>query len=103
MRIKRWVFWGVFLVIPIAVGAGVIVLEAKAEANAHAFCDRFPVGSPLAVVAAAAHDAGNPKHRMIRANEISIAYIGVPPFSRHVCAIDGESGKVTKAWYIHVD
>ena len=103
MRIRRWVFWGVLLAIPIGLAAGVSVLEADAEAKARAFCDRFAVGSSLAVVAAAARDAGDPKHRMIRASEISIAYIGVPPFSRHVCAFEGESGKVVKAWYVHVD
>lgn len=103
MRIKRWAFWGVLLGTPIALIAGVSLVEANAEAQARAFCDRFPIGSSLADVVTAARDAGDPRHRMIRAGEISIAYIGVPPFSRHVCAFTGESGKVTKVWYVYLD
>ena len=59
--------------------------------------------SGVADVAAAARDAGHPRYRMIRADEISIAYLGVPSFSRHVCAFQGESGKITKAWYAYLD
>ena len=103
MRMRRWVYWGVLLPILIGLAAGVGVLEAGAQADARAFCGRFPVGSPFAVVAAAARDAGDPRHRMIRPNEISIAYIGMPPFSRHVCVVESESGKVAKASYVHVD
>ena len=103
MRTKRWVFWSVVIATAIALATAFSVVESNAEAKARAFCDRFPIGSPLTDVAAAARDTGDAKHRMIRADAISIAYIGVPPFSRHVCAFEGESGKVTKAWYIYVD
>ena len=103
MRKKRWWMWGAVLAVAIGLATAVRVVESNAEANARAFCGRFPMGSPLADVAAAARDAGDPKYRMIRAGEISIAYIGVPPFSRHVCAFEGESGKVTKVRYVHLD
>lgn len=103
MRIKRWAFWGVLLGTPIALIAFVGLVEANAEAKARAFCDRFPIGSSLADVATAARDAGDARHRMIRAAEISIAYIGVPPFSRHVCAFTGESGRVTEVRYVYLD
>jgi hypothetical protein len=103
MRIKRWAFWGVLLGTPVVMIALVSLVEANAEAKARAFCDRFPIGSSLADVATAAQDAGDPRHRMIRTGEISIAYIGVPPFSRHVCAFTGESGKVTKVRYVYID
>ena len=103
MRIKRWVFWGALLCTSIALIAGVSLIETKAEARARAFCDRFHVGSSLADVAAAARDEGDSRHRMIRAGEISIAHIGLPPFSRHVCVVTGESGKVTQARYVYVD
>lgn len=103
MRIKRWAFWGVLLGTPIALIAGVSLVEANAEARARAFCDRFPIGSSLADVATAAREAGDPRHRMIRAGEISIAYIGLPPFSRHVCVVAGESGNVTQVRYVYVD
>ncbi len=103
MRARRWVFWSAVLAVVIGAAAAVGLVESDAEAKARAFCDRFLAGSPLADVAAAARDAGDPKHRMIRAGEISIAYIGLPPFSRHVCTVQGKSGKVTKAWYVYID
>jgi hypothetical protein len=89
--------------IPVALVAGVSLVEANAEARARAFCDRFPIGSPLADVAAAARDEGDSRHRRIRAGEISIAHVGLPPFSRHVCVVTGESGKVTRVRYVYVD
>ena len=100
---RRWLLWGVLLAVLIGLAAGVGVLEAEAQADARAFCDRFPVGSPFAAVAAAARDAGDRRHRMIRDSEVSIAYIGMPPFSRHVCILKNESGRVAKASYVHVD
>lgn len=103
MRINRWVFWSVLLGTPVALIAFVILVEANATAKARAFCDRFPTGSSLADVATAARDAGDRRHRIVRAGEISIAYIGLPPYSRHACTITGESGKVTKASYVHLD
>jgi len=77
--------------------------RSKRGGKARAFCNRFPVGSSLADVATAARDAGDARHRRIREGDISVAYIGVPPFSRHVCAFAGESGKVTEAWYVYID
>lgn len=103
MRIKRWAFWGVLLGTPIALIAGVSLVEANAEARARAFCDRFPFGSSLADVAAAARNEGDARHRMIHVGEISIAHIGLPPFSRHVCVVTGESGKVTQVRYVYID
>ncbi len=103
MSRKRWLLWSAVLAVAIGLATAVSVVESNAEAMARAFCDRFPIGSPLADVAAAARDAGHPRYRMIRADEISIAYIGVSSFSRHVCAFQGESGKVTKAWYVYLD
>lgn len=103
MRKKRLILWGAALTASIAFAAWIYFVEADAEAKARAFCERFPPGSPLANVEAAARDAGDPRHRMIRAGEISIAYIGVPPFSRHVCTFEGQSGKVTGSRYVYVD
>ncbi len=103
MRVKPWAIWSVLLGTPIVLIAIVGLVEANAEAKAHAFCNRFPTGSSLADVATAARDTGDRRYRTIRAGEISIAYIGVPPYSRHVCAFTGEAGKVTKAWYVHLD
>jgi len=103
MRTRRLVSWGVLLAGIIGSAAYIRYVETDAEARARAFCNRFPVGSPMADVAAAAADVGDARHRMIRSDQISIAYIGVPPFSRHVCVYAGEAGKVTKARYGRVD
>ena len=103
MRAKYWVFWSGLLAVPIGLIAWVGFVEADAKQKAHAFCERFPVGSALADVAAAAADVGDKRHRVIRANDVSIAFVGVPPFSRHVCTFDGQSGKVTRARYLHLD
>jgi hypothetical protein len=89
--------------VPIGLVAWVNFVEADAEAKARAFCGRFPVGSALADVAAAARDVGDRRHRMIRANEVSIAYIGVPPYSRHLCTYESQAGKVTGARYVWID
>lgn len=103
MHRNRWLLWSAVLAAAVGLAVTVSVVESDAEAKARAFCDHFPIGSPLANVAAAARDAGHPRYRMIRASEISIAYIGVSSYSRHVCAFEGESGKVTKAWYVYLD
>jgi hypothetical protein len=103
MRTRRWVLWTVLLVVPIGLIAWISFVEADAETKARTFCERFPVGSALADVAAAAPDVGDRRHRIISANQVSIAFIGVPPFSRHVCTVDGQSGKVTGARYFRLD
>lgn len=103
MRTKRWILWSALLAVPIGLVAWASFVEADAEAKARAFCERFPLGSALADVAAAASDVGDRRHRMIHGNEVSIAYVGVPPFSRHVCVYESQSGKVTRARYVHID
>ena len=102
MRTKRWVLWGFLPATFIGLAAWVGFVEANAEAKARAFCERFPPGSSLADAAAAARGVGDQRHRIIRAGEISIAYIGVPPFSRHVCTLEVQSSKVTSAWYAYL-
>ena len=103
MSRNRWLLWSAVLAVAIGLATAVSVVESNAEAMAREFCNRFPIGSPLADVAAAARDVGHPRSRMIRADAISITYIGVSSFSRHVCAFQGESGKVTKVWYVYLD
>jgi hypothetical protein len=103
MRAKRWTLWSGLLAVAIGLIAWIGFVEADAEAKARAFCERFPVGSAFTDVATAAVDVGDRRHRIIRANEVLIAFVGVPPFSRHVCAFDGQSGKVTQARYLRLD
>jgi hypothetical protein len=103
MRVKRRIILGALLAAPIGLAAWIGFVEADAEAKARAFCEHFPPGSLLMDVEAAARNEGDSRHRTIRGSEISIAYIGVPPFSRHMCIFEGQFGKVTKSRYIHID
>ena len=103
MRARRWVLWSGLLAVPIGLVVWVGFAESDAESKARAFCQRFPVGSAIESVAIAATDVGDKSHRVIRANQVSVAFVGVPPFSRHVCSFEGQSGKVTQARYFHLD
>jgi hypothetical protein len=100
----RWLLWGLIaLGIYAPLGAWIDYIEDDAEGKARAFCARFPVGAAIADVASAAAGAGEDRLRIIDKKQVSIAYVGVPPFSRHFCSYDSDAGKVTSARYIHGD
>jgi len=104
MSAKKLVIWTAALTTAMfGVGMAVGVAERNAEERAREFCYEFPVGSPYADAEIAARVSGDPRHRLIQADEISIAYIGLPPFSRHVCTLKGASGQVIDARYAHLD
>ncbi|MFN2200065.1 MAG: hypothetical protein ACK2UO_02610 [Caldilineaceae bacterium] len=104
MSAKKLVMWTAVLTTAMfGVGMAVGMAERNAEARAREFCYEFPVGSPYADAEIAARVSGDPRHRIIHADEISIAYIGLPPFSRHVCTLKGNSGRVVDARYAHLD
>ncbi len=103
MTARRIAISGVILAVLIGSLAIIYYIESSAEKKARAFCSSFTIGSPFTDVATATVNKGDPKHRIIKPNRISIAYIGVPPFSRHVCVYEGEAGKVTRVRYSHVD
>jgi hypothetical protein len=103
MRIER-VKWVAVLAAMLVIGiAIVLVIENRAEAKARGFCDHFPVGTSVQQAAQAARSEGDQRYRIIGANHISVAYIGATPFSRHVCTLDAQDGKVTKAGYAYID
>jgi hypothetical protein len=77
--------------------------EHTAENKARAFCDRIAVGSLMTDVARAAQGEGDERHRFIRSEYVSVAYIGATMFSRHACAVDGENGTVKTARYVYID
>lgn len=99
----NWLRWSLILALPIMLVVWVRYVEDDAQANARAFCQRFPVGSSIADVATAAAETGDDRHRIVSADQVVIAFIGVPPFSRHVCIHEGRSGEVTSTRYLHVD
>jgi uncharacterized membrane protein YccC len=77
--------------------------DHNAKESAAAFCARFAVGSPMADVARAAQGEGDTRHRRIKENEIMVVYIGALPFSRHLCTVTGQGGKVTSVGVAHLD
>jgi len=104
LRIKRRHLWiAILLGAPIAILAGLILVERNAEAKARAFCNQSLIGLSMEKIATAAKDVGEPEYRMIDDNMISVAFLGVTPFSRHVCVIAGKSGKVKNLSYRYID
>ncbi len=81
--------------------ASCIVAEERAQSQAKAFCERFPVGSSFeeAVKQALSTTYG---HRSTDDRAYAM-FIGIPPFSRHFCFIRGADGKVIEANYEHFD
>ena len=77
--------------------------EREASSSAKAFCARFPAGSAMADAAAAARDEGEKMLRSYDEKEVRVGYIGMYPFSRYSCVLEGQSGKVTRARIVHRD
>jgi hypothetical protein len=95
--------WAVWTGAIILLMGGCAYREYQAESSAHAFCERFPAGSQLTDAAAAAATEGERVLRMIGEKEVRVGWVGIPPFSRYLCTIEAESGKVTKATTSHLD
>lgn len=94
---------GVLAALFLGAVAVVLVVESEAERQATAFCARFKSGTPFAEVQQAAAGEGDARHRSIQAAEVTVAYIGVPPFSRHMCIVSAAGGKVASARYVFLD
>ena len=77
--------------------------EREASAGAKAFCARFPVGSSMGDAAAAARNEGERMLRRSDEKEVRVGYIGMYPFSRYSCVLEGQGGKVTRARISHLD
>ncbi len=103
MGTAKWLRWSLILALPFILVVWVRSVEDDAQTNARAFCQRFPVGSSITDVGTAAAETGDARHRIVSADQVVIAFVGVPPFSRHVCIHEGRSGKVTATRYLHVD
>ena len=96
---------GALAILVLLVGAAVAVgyVEKSARDQAKAFCARFPAGSSFDAARRAAETEGDRRHRSVRDNELMVAHIGVPPFSRHLCVIKASDGKVASSEYRHLD
>ena len=83
--------------------AGINLLEYRAEAKAKGFCDPALVGSPIATVAEAAKGMGTDLLRRIEPDSVRVGFTGLPPFSRHMCTVEGQRGLVTNVKYSYLD
>lgn len=83
--------------------AGIYYLEYRAESSAKAFCDATSVGTPIDKVAEAAKGKGTDMLRRIQPESVTVGFTGLPPFSRHLCTVEAEGGKVTNARYLYLD
>ena len=91
-----------FVVLFILVGV-ILVVEDRAASRAREFCSRFTEGGSFAEVQRAAAGEGDARHRFVRDAEVSVAFVGVPPFSRHICIVEGSAGRITARRVIHLD
>jgi len=75
---------------------GVFLVERRAETKAKAFCSRFTVGGDFNQAIEAVNASGAP-HGAYEGSDVKtvyVRYMGVPPFSVHICFIDGVGGKI---------
>lgn len=93
----KWVV--LFASLMLAAGV-VLVLERGAANQAKAFCGRFTIGAPFADVQRAAADRESGiGHREIQADQVAVAFMGLPPFPRHICIVEALDGRVTSTRY----
>ena len=94
-------------VVFVAIVAGVVglsvYLESAAWEGAQAFCDRAREGSPVSVLATDAASLGEPLLRRVSSETVQIGFTGIPPFSRYVCTIEVQDGRVRSARVSHID
>jgi len=91
------------LIIVLGLFVYVIGREEQAKADAHAFCDAVAVGDPVASVKARAKGLGVDMLRRITDGEVAVGFVGIPPFSRHICTVHAKDGRVTFAKYFYLD
>lgn len=82
--------------------ASCAVAEWRAEAQARAFCEKFPVGSAFEEAVKEARASGH-QIKSWPEGKVAVMYVGVPPFSRHICDIRNADGVVVEADYVWLD
>lgn len=82
-------------------------LEQRAETGARKFCSSLAVGGSFEqAVTAATSEAAARKHRSkgdMGEDVLWVSYLGVPPFSRHLCIVEGIKGRISNVEYSHLD
>jgi hypothetical protein len=85
-------------IVGVLVIGGIFFLEHRAEANAKAFRSRFTLGGDFNKAIEAVSESGTPHGAYERSDEktVYVQYMAVPPFSVHICFIDGVAGKIIR-------
>lgn len=88
-----------------ALFGGCVVVEHRAEVKARAFCSRFTVGGDFNQAIEAVNASGAYHRAYERSGERTayVSYMGIPPFSRHMCFIRGVGNKIVRLSYDHFD
>lgn len=79
------------------------VREEQAKSDAHAFCDAVSPGDPMDPVKARAEGLGMGMLRQITDEKVVVGFVGIPPYSRHLCTVRAGNGRVTDASYFYMD
>jgi hypothetical protein len=105
MKRSRWVALAVVLAVSGSFGS-CLLTERRAETKAKSFCARFVIGGDFNQAVAAVNAAMDAKKgAFVHEGEqtVFVSYSGVPPYSRHLCSIDGIDDKIIRVSYEHVD
>lgn len=99
---RGYVGIGIALAVLAALAGSVAYLEYRAAKSAKQFCDAVPAGTPMAKVVEAAQ---GPDVRRLHAtpDRVTVYFVGLPPFSRHFCEVEGKGGAAIAARYFHLD
>jgi hypothetical protein len=77
--------------------------EREARRDAQAFCASAVAGQPMAPVADRARTTGNRVGRIVSPEHVSVVFVGMPPFSRHICTVSAENGVIRGSSYRTLD
>jgi hypothetical protein len=95
----RWIL----LIVVVALPASCVYMEVTARGKADAFCSGAVVGATLQPLTQEAQNTGEKILRHISTENVSVGFVGIPPFSRYICTINAQDGKITGATVSHID
>lgn len=109
-RILKWlgVIFGIWIALGMVMFAYGLYREPIAQAQAMEFCEKVKVGQSPDSIAELVIASGAEARLLKWFSEadgtqvMNVTYVGVPPFSRHICVIKAKA-KVISAEYLYLD
>ena len=98
-NIRLWILLTGMVALP----ASCVYMQVAARDEANAFCSRAAIGAPLAPLTTEAENTGTKILRHVSTDRVSVGFVGIPPFSRYICTINAQDGKITGAVVSHID